>query len=102
MKIFCVVVVVSLLVATPLSLWSQQESDGAQLYKAKCSSCHGAKGEGKPAAKIPAVIDTKMDAEKLVEYLTKGESGKKIHTKPVNGLSAEQAKLVAEYVKTLK
>ncbi len=102
MKSICLIMVVALLVAAPLSLLAQEEADGAQIFKTKCSNCHGANGEGKAAVKIPAVKGTKMSVEKLVEYLTKGESGKKIHNKPVSGLSAEQAKLVAEYVNNLK
>jgi cytochrome c553 len=102
MKITCVIAVLALLVAAPLSLWSQEETDGAQLFKTKCSSCHGDNGEGKPAVKIPAVKGTKMSVDKLVEYLTKGEEGKRIHSNPISGLSAEQAKTIAEYVKTLK
>ncbi len=102
MKSICIIAVLALLVAAPLSLWSAQDVDGAQVFKTKCSACHGANGEGKPAMKMPAVKGTSMTVEKLVTYLTKGESGKKIHTNPVNGLSEEQAKAVAEYVKTLK
>jgi hypothetical protein len=52
--------------------------------------------------KTPAVQGTKWSAEALVEYLTKGQSGKKMHANPVSGLSAEQAKSVVEYVKSLK
>ena len=102
MKSICIIAVVALLVAAPLSLWSAQEADSAQIYKTKCSACHGANGEGKPAMKMPAAKGTSMTAEKLVTYLSKGESGKKIHTNPVSGLSEDQAKLVADYVKTLK
>jgi len=102
MKSICVLVAAALLVAAPLSLWSQEQPDGAQLFKSKCSSCHGPNGEGKPAMKMPAVKGTEMSADKLVDYLTKGESGKKIHTNPVSGLTADQAKLIADYVKSLQ
>ena len=102
MKSVCVIAILALLVVGPLSLWSQEGADGAQIFKTKCSNCHGANGEGKPAVKMPAVKGTSMTAEKMVTYLTKGESGKKIHVNPVSGLSEEQAKLVADYVKSLK
>lgn len=74
--------------------------DGATVYKAKCAMCHGPAGEGKIGPKLKGV--TLTDAQ-IVDFLTKGEAGKKApHTKPVNGLSADQAKTVAEFVKGLK
>lgn len=101
MKKACFVMVLVMLVAMPLSIWAQE--DGAALYKTKCSACHGEKGEGKPAAKMPAAKGTAMTADQLTPYLAKGESGKKFpHNNPVSGLSADQAKAVADFVKTLK
>jgi cytochrome c553 len=102
MKSICVIAVLILLVGAPLSLWSLEESNGAQLFKTKCSNCHGANGEGKSAMNFPAIKGSKMSVEKLVAYLTKGESGNKIHSRPVKNLSAEQAASVAEYIQTLK
>jgi len=102
MKSICTILVVALLVAAPLSLWAQETTDGASIFKARCSGCHGANGEGKPNMKMPAVKGTQMTAEKLVDYLTKGLAGKKFHENPVSGLSADQAKLVADHVKSLK
>ena len=101
MKNVCIVMVLAMLVAAPLSLWSAE--DGAALYKSKCAACHGDNGQGKPAVKMPAVKGTKMSADKLVEYLTKGESGKKFpHNNPVSGINEEQAKAIADYVLALK
>jgi mono/diheme cytochrome c family protein len=102
MRSICLIAVLALLVAVPLSLWSQENADGAQIFKTKCANCHGANGEGKPAVKMPAVKGTEMSVDALVTYLTKGESGKKIHSKPVSGVTEEQAKIVAEFTKTLK
>ncbi len=101
MKNVCIVMALVMLVAAPLSLWSAE--DGAALFKSKCAACHGDNGQGKPAAKMPAVNGTKMTADKMVEYLTKGEDGKKFpHNKPVNGINEEQAKAIADCVKSLK
>jgi mono/diheme cytochrome c family protein len=97
MKTVCLMMMVALLVAAPLSLWS--EETGASLFKDKCSMCHGEKGEGGGG---PALKGTKMTAEKLVAFLTKGEKGKGFHEDPFAGLDAPKAKLVADYVKTLK
>ncbi len=74
--------------------------DGTAVYKAKCAMCHGAAGEGKIG---PALKGVKMSDAQIVDYLTKGEAGKKApHSKPVNGLSADHAKAVVEFVKGLK
>jgi cytochrome c553 len=100
MKNVCMLMVLVMLVAAPLSLLAAE--DGAALFKTKCSACHGEKGEGKPAAKMPAVNGTKMSVDQMVTYLTKGEAGKKIHSKPVSGINEEQAKAAGEFVKTLK
>ncbi len=102
MKSVCLLMVVVLLLAVPSMLLSQSEADGAKIYKTKCVACHGENGEGKPAMKAPAIKGTTMTVEKLVEYLTKGEAGKRIHAKPVANLNEDQAKLVAEYVTSMK
>jgi mono/diheme cytochrome c family protein len=85
-----------------VSLASWAADDGAGLYKKKCAGCHGASGEGKPAVKAPALKGTSLEANRIVEHLTKGESGSKApHNKGIAGLNDEQAKAIAEYVKTL-
>lgn len=77
--------------------------EGAALYKKKCAHCHGASGEGKSGMKAPAVKGTTLDMTQLVDRVTKGEaSSKPPHNKGISGLSEEQAKAIAEYVKTLK
>jgi len=72
--------------------------DGAATYKAKCAACHGAAGEGKVG---PALKGTSMSEGDIATFLTSGAAGKKApHTKGL--LTADQAKAVAAYVKTLK
>lgn len=75
---------------------------GEALYKAKCSACHGAAGEGKPAMKAPALKGTKLDVNQITDRLTQGQPGSKApHNKGLSGLKGEQAKTIAEYVKKL-
>src|SRR5579872_1740879 len=75
-------------------------ADGAATYKAKCAMCHGPDGAGKSG---PALKGTALTADQIVDVLTKGAEAKKVpHKKPVAGLSADDAKAVAEYVKGLK
>jgi len=90
---------VALLALASTLAWSAE--DGAALYKAKCSICHGAAGEGKGAN--PALKGTKMSAADLTAFITKGAAGKKApHTKGVAGVTDAQASAVAGYVKSLK
>ena len=89
-----------LLIAGPMICWAAD--GGAALYKKKCAGCHGASGEGKPAMKVPTLKGTSKDVSQLVDHITKGETGSKSpHKKGMSGLTQEQAKSIAEYVKTL-
>lgn len=92
---------IAIVVLASVSLWSADE--GTALYKKKCAGCHGPQGEGKPAMKAPALKGTSLSVDQLLEHITKGEStSKPPHTKGIAGLTDEQAKEVAEHVKTLK
>lgn len=75
-------------------------ADGAATYKAKCASCHGPEGQGKVG---PAVKGATLSTEQITDLLVKGDEAKKApHKKAMSALSADDAKAVAEYVKTLK
>lgn len=96
-KLIVLFVMVSLFVCLALPAFA---ADGAATYKAKCAACHGPMGEGKVG---PAVKGTALTADQIVEVITKGAEAKKApHKKPVAGLSDDDAKAVADYVKTLK
>ena len=69
--------------------------DGGALYKAKCAGCHGAAGEGKMGPAIKGKTN-------VVDVLTKGGATKAPHTKPMAGVSADQAQAIATYVSGLK
>ena len=94
------VIKVAVVVTISVASWA---ADGAALFKQKCAGCHGANGEGKPAIKAPALAGTSLDAGRIVDHLTKGEpDSKPPHNKGMSGLSDDQAKAIADYVKTLK
>ncbi len=78
--------------------WAQ---DGGALYKTKCLMCHGDKGQGKPPMAPKVAGTTKSEAD-IVALLTSGGGKKAPHTKPINGLTPDQAKALASFVKTLK
>lgn len=95
----CFLAITALLLASAVS-WAAD--DGAALYKKRCAGCHGATGEGKPAMKAPALKGISMDADQLTQHLTKGEAtSKPPHNKGIAGLKPDQAKAIADYVKTL-
>jgi mono/diheme cytochrome c family protein len=95
--------IVKLAAALLMGLTASWAADGAALYKSKCAGCHGANGEGKPAIKAPAVKGTNLDSDALVAHITKGESTSKApHNKGISGLTDDQAKAIADYIKTLK
>lgn len=100
MKSVCALMVLIMLVGAPLALWAAE--DGAAIYKSKCAACHGDKGEGKAAMKMPAVKGVEMTADEMVAYLTKGVSGKKAPHASGFVTDEAQAKAVAEFVKGLK
>lgn len=75
-------------------------ADGAAVYKAKCAMCHGPEGQGKVG---PALKGTSLSADQIVALLSTGEDARKPpHKKAVSGVSADDAKAVADYVKSLK
>ena len=100
MKFICLLTAVALLAAIPVLLWAAE--DGAALYESKCAMCHGAKGEGNSAAQMPAVDSTTMTVEQLITYITKGDKTKTIHADPIADINQEQAKALAEHIKSLK
>jgi mono/diheme cytochrome c family protein len=102
MKIFCLILMIVLLVAIPFSLWSQSKSDGAYLFKARCGTCHGQKGEGLASAQIPPINKTPLSVEKLASLILEGKVGKRVHYEPIVNIDKDGAKAVAEYVKSLK
>lgn len=74
--------------------------DGAATYKVKCAGCHGSEGQGKVG---PALKGTSLSAAQITDLLAKGDDAKKPpHKKAMAGLSADDVKAVAEFVKSLK
>jgi cytochrome c553 len=96
-KFIVLLVVISLSVSIALPAFA---ADGAATYKTKCAACHGPEGQGKVG---PAVKGVSLSTEQITDLLAKGEDAKKApHKKGISGLSADDSKAVAEFVKTLK
>jgi len=93
--VLILVVAVTMSVAVPAFA-----ADGAATYKAKCASCHGPEGQGKVG---PALKGTSLTADQITDLLTKGNDAKKApHKKAMSTVPADDAKAVADFVKTLK
>jgi mono/diheme cytochrome c family protein len=99
----CTPVVLILAIALAVTFVPPQPAfaqDGAAIFKAKCATCHGPEGEGKIG---PAVKGTTLTADQIVDMLTKGNDARKPpHKKALASISADNAKSVADFVKTLK
>jgi mono/diheme cytochrome c family protein len=91
-------IAVALFALIPNLSWAE---DGASIYKAKCAACHGADAAGKPAAKIPSLIDD--DAKKASDAdLTKAITEKPKHAGVAKSLTPDQVKMVVSYIRQLQ
>ena len=94
-KVYLVIAAVSMLCLAGSAGRAQDSAHGEKTYKAKCASCHGQGGEGKPAMKAPAIKGKSAD-----------EIQKQISTSPkhasVKKLTPAQVKDLAAYLATLK
>ena len=96
-KLFALFLVLTLALSVALPAFA---ADGAATYKAKCAGCHGPDGAGKVG---PAVKGTSLSEADITALLTKGNDAKKApHKKALTGLTDDDAKAVAEFIKTLK
>lgn len=86
-------IAVVLFIMLPNLSWAAE--DGAALYKATCSACHGPDAAGKPAIKAPAIKGkTEADVKKALDTPKHAMAKKK--------LNDEQMKAVATYLQGLK
>ena len=96
-KLLVVLLVVGLAASIALPAFAQ---DAGATYKAKCAACHGPDCAGKVG---PALKGTKLTDVQISDLLAKGDDAKKApHKKAIAGLSADDAKGLATYVKALK
>jgi len=95
-KLLIVLLVIALFATVALPAFA----DGAATFKAKCAACHGPEGQGKVG---PALKGTALSEDQIAGLLTKGDAAKKPpHKAPLSSISADDAKAVAAFVKTLK
>jgi len=71
--------------------------NAAHTYKSKCAGCHGAKAEKK--------FDASKSDDELVQIILKGKKAEKPPNMPgyeAKHITAEQAKLLLDHMKSLK
>jgi len=76
---------------------SSAEFDAAKTYKSKCVACHGAKAEKK--------FDAAKSDDEHVQVILKGKKIEKPPNMPAyetKGITAEQAKSLLDYMKSLR
>lgn len=76
---------------------SAKDDDAATVYKAKCAMCHSPKAEKS--------YDPAMPVEDQVNAILKGKKAEKPPNMPAfeaKGITPEQAKALAEYMKSLR
>lgn len=87
------------------ALQARPADNGGDLFKGKCSMCHGADGKGYPALKTPDFTNPKVQAsltdKEIVEAVKNGKKGTAM---PAFGdkLSDEQIHSLVTYIRSLK
>ncbi|HUD64314.1 MAG TPA: hypothetical protein VMQ17_07045 [Candidatus Sulfotelmatobacter sp.] len=93
MKLVVLIAMIALTLFLILPNLSWAADDGAAIYKAKSTACHGAELGGKPAAKIPSLVsdDAKKssDADLTVMIGKGGKDKRAMHTFSNKGVSAD-------------
>jgi mono/diheme cytochrome c family protein len=92
-----------------VSCFAFAEGDGASLFEARCASCHGASGKGKPSAKAPSLLSDKVKSlsddsiRDLIASRANGEMEKKpVHTSIKKRLTPEQVSAVVAHIRELQ
>jgi mono/diheme cytochrome c family protein len=95
-----------LALAVALTAFSAAAQDAAAVYKAKCVSCHGPKGVGKPALKGSNLLTPeakKATDEELFDAIQAGGKLKKTsHAYAKKGVTADQAKALVAFIRDLQ
>ena len=104
--IFKILGVGTILLIFGLSLQAAPASDaGGDLFKQKCSMCHGADGKGYAALKTPDFTDPRVQASLTDKQITETiKNGKPGTAMPAFGgkLSDDQVKSLVTYIRSLK
>jgi len=84
-------------VASVAAVPSTETFDAAHKYNATCKGCHGAKAEKK--------FNASLSDDEMVQAILKGKKAEKPPNMPgyeTKGITAENAKALVDYMKSLK
>jgi cytochrome c6 len=99
-------VLVVLAVAFVFSTWTFAADSGADLYKSKCASCHGAAGKGDTAmgkaTKVKDLGSDEVQKQSDADLTAVVEKGKKPMPGYEGKLTKDQISDVVKYLRTLK
>jgi len=96
----CIAATILLTLLGVVSAGARQTSesfDAAKTYKGKCLACHGPKADKK--------FDAAKSDDEHVQIILKGKKGEKPPNMPAyetKGITAEQAKALLDYMKSLR
>ncbi|HBB87774.1 MAG TPA: hypothetical protein DC047_09185 [Blastocatellia bacterium] len=88
---------VLLLAPVPARATAEDPFDAAGSYKTKCVACHGAAADKR--------FDKTLTDDQLIEFVMKGKKPEKPPNMPAygeKGVTAEQAKSLVDYMKSIK
>ena len=99
-------VLVVVAVAFVFSTWTFAADSGADVYKSKCASCHGAAGKGDTAMgktmKVKDLGSEEVQKQSDADLTTVIEKGKKPMPGYEGKLSKDQIVELVKYLRTLK
>jgi cytochrome c6 len=106
MKMSLRAVLVAAAVAFAFSTWTFAADSGADLYKSKCASCHGAEGKGDTAMgkamKVKDLGSDEVQKQSDADLTAVVEKGKKPMPGYEGKLTKDQITEVVKYLRTLK
>ena len=91
-------IAVALFILIPSLSWAE---DGAALFKAKCSMCHGPDGAGKPALKAPSLISPEVKAKADADIIKTVQTNPK-HAALAKALNEDQLKAIVGAIRDLQ
>ncbi len=96
--VLLVVVAICMAVLTACGKDPKELKTGKELFEYYCAGCHGVDGKGLFLKGVPSNRDTDMSKKQIMHKMKKGDGGRM----PVfENLTAEEAKKIADYLKSI-
>lgn len=104
---FVLLLAASFFFTCSVAMLAADVQNGAKLYKTKCATCHGPKGEGNPKIAKMLKVELRHLGSKEVQSKSDNELKKDIvqgvgKMQPIKGLTDQQVADIIAFVRTLK